>query len=94
MIVIDPLLSAAECAAAALTLYRRHRGDRPVTGMACTHSHPDHYGGVPVIATQGFLEHAVSEMVLAGPAMSRRAAYMYAPHYRSALWDSWARDSG
>ncbi|MFD6187277.1 alkyl/aryl-sulfatase [Streptomyces goshikiensis] len=89
ILVIDPLVST-ETAAAALALYRGHRGDRPVTGVLYTHSHADHFGGVkgvisveevaggvPVIAPDGFLEHAVSENVYAGTAMSRRAAYMY-----------------
>ncbi len=87
VIVIDPLISA-ETAAAGLALYRRNRGDRPVTGLIYTHSHGDHFGGargvlphghepVPVIAPQGFLEHAVSENVYAGTAMTRRAVYMY-----------------
>ena len=34
-------------------------------------------GKVRVIAPDGFFEHAVSENVLAGPAMMRRAQYMY-----------------
>ncbi|MFF4322935.1 alkyl/aryl-sulfatase [Streptomyces sp. NPDC001568] len=87
VIVIDPLISA-ETAAAALALYREHRGDRPVTGMIYTHSHGDHFGGsrgvlphghppVPVIAPAGFLEHSVAENVYAGGAMTRRAVYMY-----------------
>ena len=87
VIVIDPLISA-ECAAAALELYREHRGARPVTGLIYTHSHGDHFGGargvvpqghapVPVIAPEGFLEHAVSENVYAGNAMTRRAMFMY-----------------
>jgi alkyl sulfatase BDS1-like metallo-beta-lactamase superfamily hydrolase len=87
VIVIDPLISA-ETAAAALGLYRAHRGERPVTALIYTHSHGDHFGGargvlphgsgpVPVIAPVGFLEHAVSENVYAGNAMTRRAAYMY-----------------
>ncbi|GGU94875.1 beta-lactamase-like protein [Kitasatospora herbaricolor] len=87
VIVIDPLISA-ECAAAALELYREHRGPRPVTGLIYTHSHGDHFGGargvlpqghdpVPVIAPEGFLEHAVSENVYAGNAMTRRAMFMY-----------------
>ncbi|KQV19540.1 MULTISPECIES: alkyl/aryl-sulfatase [unclassified Kitasatospora] len=87
VIVIDPLISA-ETATAALALYRRNRGDRPVTGLIYTHSHGDHFGGargvvphghepVPVIAPVGFLEHAVSENVYAGNAMTRRAVYMY-----------------
>ena len=87
IIVIDPLISA-ETAAAALALYRKNRGDRPVTGMIYTHSHGDHFGGskgilpdgagdVPILAPEGFLEHAVAENVYAGVAMNRRAAYMY-----------------
>jgi linear primary-alkylsulfatase len=90
IVVIDPLVSA-ETAAAALALYREHRGDRPVTGLIYTHSHVDHFGGakgvlsaeeavsreVPILAPHGFLHHAVSENVFAGTAMGRRAAYMY-----------------
>ncbi|MCG9915049.1 MAG: MBL fold metallo-hydrolase [Phenylobacterium sp.] len=88
-LVIDPLISA-EPAAAALALMRQHRGDKPVTGVIYTHSHVDHYGGVRgvisdadiaagmrIIAPEGFLEEAVSENVLAGNAMGRRATYMY-----------------
>ena len=90
VIVADPLIST-ETAAAALALYRSHRGDRPVTGLIYSHSHVDHFGGgrgilseeeveagdVPVIAPAGFLEHAISENVFAGTAMGRRAGYMY-----------------
>ena len=87
VIAIDPLISA-ECAAAALALYRKNRGDRPISAVIYTHSHADHFGGVkgilpdgagdvPIIAPVGFLEHAVSENVYAGVAMNRRAAYMY-----------------
>jgi alkyl sulfatase BDS1-like metallo-beta-lactamase superfamily hydrolase len=88
VIVIDPLISA-ETAAAGLALYRRNRGDRPVTAVIYTHSHADHFGGVggviapdsgiPIVAPAGFLEHAVAENVYAGNAMSRRAVYMYGP---------------
>lgn len=90
IIVIDPLVST-EVAAAALALYREHRGDRPVTAVIYTHSHVDHFGGVLGVTTQaevdagnvavlapaGFLDHAVQENVYAGTAMARRAAYMY-----------------
>ncbi|MCA2318466.1 MBL fold metallo-hydrolase [Mycobacterium intracellulare] len=91
IIVIDPLIST-EVAAAALALYREHRGgDRPVVAVIYTHSHVDHFGGVlgvtsqadvdagtvAVLAPEGFIEHAVSENVYAGPAMTRRATYMY-----------------
>lgn len=90
IIVVDPLISV-ETAVAALALYRKHRGDRPVTAVVYNHSHVDHFGGVrgvvseddvssgrvPIIAPVGFLEHAISENVFAGTAMARRAAYMY-----------------
>jgi alkyl sulfatase BDS1-like metallo-beta-lactamase superfamily hydrolase len=88
-IVVDPLTSA-EPAAAALKLMRRHRGDKPVSAVIYTHSHVDHYGGVRgvlsdddikrglrIIAPAGFLEAAVSENILAGNAMGRRATYMF-----------------
>jgi alkyl sulfatase BDS1-like metallo-beta-lactamase superfamily hydrolase len=84
VIVIDPLISA-ECAAAALGLYRKHRGDRAVAAVIYTHAHVDHFGGVrgvyesevPVVAGHGFMEAAVSENVYAGVAMTRRSIFMY-----------------
>ena len=88
-LIVDPLISS-ETAAAALALMRHHRGDKPVTGVIYTHSHVDHYGGIRgvisdadiaagmrIIAPEGFLKEAVSENVLAGNAMGRRATYMY-----------------
>jgi len=69
VIVIDPLISA-ECAAAAIALYRQHRGDRKVTAVIYTHAHLDQFGGVlgvvdadtqvPIVAPEHFMEHAVS----------------------------------
>lgn len=88
VIVIDPL-TAVECAAAALNLYRKNRGNRKVTGIIYSHSHIDHYGGakgvipgtpdekIPIIAPEGFMEEASSENIYAGGAMLRRAVYMY-----------------
>ncbi|MFC9787840.1 alkyl/aryl-sulfatase [Rhodococcus sp. NPDC127528] len=90
VLVLDPLVTE-ETAAAALALYREHRGDRPVTGVLYTHPHVDHFGGVrgvttqedvdsgrvPIIAPAGFAEHAASENVYAGTAMARRSAYMF-----------------
>lgn len=90
LIVMDPLLSV-ETARAGLAMYYRHRPRRPVVAVIYTHPHVDHFGGVrgvvdeaevkagkvQVIAPQGFFEHAISENVLAGPAMKRRAQYMY-----------------
>ncbi len=89
-IVIDPLTSS-EVARAALDLANAKLGARPVVALIYTHSHGDHFGGargmvaqadvdagkVQVIAPAGFLEHAVSENVIAGPAMNRRATYQF-----------------
>jgi alkyl sulfatase BDS1-like metallo-beta-lactamase superfamily hydrolase len=84
VVVIDPLISQ-EVAAAAIKLYRAHRGGRPVTAVIYTHSHIDHFGGVlgvvdadttvPIYAPEHFLEHAVAENVYAGTAMLRRGYY-------------------
>ncbi|WP_293423474.1 alkyl/aryl-sulfatase [Phreatobacter sp.] len=90
LIVIDPLL-ATETAKAALELYFAHRPRRPVVAVVYTHSHADHFGGVKgivgdqdvqarrtrIYAPSGFMEHAVSENVIAGNAMSRRAWYQF-----------------
>ena len=89
-IIIDPLTSE-ETARAALNMVNEHLGERPVRAVIYTHSHTDHFGGVrgvvvdgdvangrvPVIAPVGFLDAAVSENVLAGTVMIRRAMYMY-----------------
>ncbi|MCW8196031.1 MBL fold metallo-hydrolase [Proteobacteria bacterium 005FR1] len=90
LIIIDPLLTPAT-AKAGLELYLKHRPAKPVVAVMYTHSHADHFAGVKGIVDQqavdegrvriyapvGFLEHAVSENVIAGNAMTRRAAYMY-----------------
>jgi alkyl sulfatase BDS1-like metallo-beta-lactamase superfamily hydrolase len=90
LIIIDPLTSA-ETAAAALALARRTIGERPVLAVIYTHSHVDHFGGVrgvvdpaevaagrvQIIAPEGFMEHAVTENVIAGNAMGRRAQYQF-----------------
>ncbi|HEX7943648.1 MAG TPA: MBL fold metallo-hydrolase, partial [Phenylobacterium sp.] len=89
-IVIDPL-TAAETAKAALDLANEKLGARPVVALVYTHSHVDHFGGargmvaqadvdagkVKVIAPAGFLEHAVSENIIAGPGMARRAQFQF-----------------
>jgi alkyl sulfatase BDS1-like metallo-beta-lactamase superfamily hydrolase len=88
-IVIDPL-TTKETAQAAFALASEHLGSRPVKAVIYTHSHIDHFGGaggvlsdadvaagVPVIAPEGFVVEAISENVLAGTAMSRRASYMF-----------------
>ena len=90
IVVVDPLIST-EVARAALDLYTRHRGRRPVTAVVYTHSHTDHYGGVrgvvderdvgagriEIWAPARFMEEIVSENVLAGTAMVRRAQFQF-----------------
>ena len=92
VVVIDTLTSI-EGARAAMELYFRHRGRKPVTAVIFTHTHTDHWGGalgvldeathaggsVPIIAPNLFMEHAVSENIIAGPAMLRRAQYQFGP---------------
>ncbi|WOH83918.1 alkyl sulfatase dimerization domain-containing protein [Bradyrhizobium sp. BEA-2-5] len=91
VIVVDTLTSI-EGARAALDLYFKHRGTRPVAAIIFTHTHTDHWGGargvlddamlaasVPIIAPNLFMEHAVSENIIAGPAMLRRAQYQFGP---------------
>jgi len=89
-IVLDPLVTT-ETAKAAYDLVTQNLGARPVVAVIYSHSHIDHYGGVrgivdgaevdsgkvKIIAPDGFLEHAVSENVIAGNAMTRRAVLMY-----------------
>lgn len=90
IIVIDPLVTP-NAAKASLDLYFKHRPQKPIVAVIYTHSHTDHYGGVKglvseadvkagkvqIIAPEGFMEEAISENVLAGNIMSRRALYSY-----------------
>jgi alkyl sulfatase BDS1-like metallo-beta-lactamase superfamily hydrolase len=89
-VVVDPLLSAPT-AKAGMDLVYQHIGRKPIMAVIYTHSHIDHWGGVKgviseaevkagkvkVIAPEHFLEHAISENIIAGNVMSRRASYMY-----------------
>lgn len=83
--------SVTATAKAAYELVTEQFGELPIVAVMYSHSHLDHYGGVKglitdedvksgkvkVIAPKGFTEHAVSEGVIAGNAMSRRATFMY-----------------
>ena len=89
-IVVDPL-TTVEVAKAALELVKKHVGNKPVVAVIYSHSHADHFGGVAgvtteedvkagrvkIIAPEGFMEHAISENVIAGPAMTRRARFQF-----------------
>ncbi len=89
-ILVDPLTSS-ETSRAALALANRHLGERPVVAVIHTHSHADHFAGVlgvvtadqvesgdvQVIAPEHYVNESLSENVLAGNVMNRRATYMY-----------------
>lgn len=82
--------STAETAKAALALVTAQFGERPVTAVVISHPHLDHYGGLKgliteedvrsgkvwLVAPEGLMEHAVSENVTTGNAMSRRSVLM------------------
>ncbi|MFB4274603.1 MBL fold metallo-hydrolase [Nonomuraea sp. MTCD27] len=91
IVVVDPLQNT-ETAVSALEMYLAERGPRTIVAVIYAHSHADHYGGaralftatdgvpdlsVKIYAPDEFLEHAVSENVYAGNAMTRRALFMY-----------------
>ncbi len=90
-IIYDPL-TAAETSRAALAFINEKLGKRPVVAVVYSHSHGDHFGGVRgvvdevdvrsgkvmLIASDGFMEAAISENVFAGTAMNRRMQWQYA----------------
>ncbi|RJS62322.1 alkyl sulfatase dimerization domain-containing protein [Bacillus sp. PK3_68] len=89
LIVLDAL-STIETAKAAMELYFEHRPKKTVSAIVISHSHADHFGGikgiaqyaenpakVPIIVPAKFNEEALSENVLLGNIMSRRAGYMF-----------------
>lgn len=89
-IIFDVLL-VKETAAAALAFANEQLGELPVVAVVYSHSHADHFGGirgvvsdadiasgkVQIIAPRGFMDHAISENIYAGNAMTRRATYQY-----------------
>jgi len=92
LIIVDPLTSAETAFAALMhARHREDIGAKPVVAVIYTHSHVDHFGGVrgvvdeaalaagrvEIIAPEGFMEHAVTENVIAGNAMGRRALYQF-----------------
>jgi alkyl sulfatase BDS1-like metallo-beta-lactamase superfamily hydrolase len=90
VIIMDPLASA-ESAKAALDLYRKHRGNKPVVAVIHSHSHIDHYGGVmgvinhediksgkvKIYAPEGYTEAALNESVIGGNRQTRLSGYQY-----------------
>ncbi|MEH7454377.1 alkyl/aryl-sulfatase [Gottfriedia acidiceleris] len=89
LIILDTL-STIETAKAALEVYYANRPKKPVSAVVISHSHADHFGGVkgvvqyatnpenvPIIAPLNFSKEVVSENILLGNIMSRRAGYMF-----------------
>ncbi len=89
--ILFDVLTTKETAKAALDFANAQLGKRPVVGVVVSHSHADHFGGlrgvvdeadvrsgkVALITPSGFMEHAVSENIYAGNAMTRRAFFQY-----------------
>jgi alkyl sulfatase BDS1-like metallo-beta-lactamase superfamily hydrolase len=89
-IVVDPLTNPF-AAKAAYDLVKKHVADKPVVAVITTHSHADHFGGVDGVAKpediasgkvkyivpQGFYEESLSENILLGNVMRRRAGYQF-----------------
>ncbi len=89
-IIID-VLTTQETAKSAMELVDEKLGKFPVKAVLITHSHIDHFGGirgvvseeevksgkVKIFAPKEYFEHSVSENVMAGNTMGRRASYMY-----------------
>ena len=83
------VLTVEESAKAGYDLIKKHVGNFPIRAVILTHHHSDHYGGLQairqgapnkdfeIIAPKGFLKAAQNENIMAGPAMARRATYMY-----------------
>jgi len=88
-VIVCDALGSTESAKAAMELYYKHRPRKPVSAIIISQSHADHFGGIqavlkyaenpniPIIAPQYFTEEALSENVLLGTIMARRAEYQF-----------------
>ncbi|MGG1674354.1 alkyl/aryl-sulfatase [Neobacillus sp. NRS-1170] len=89
-IVVCDTMTNKDTARTALELYYKYKGKKvPVTGIVISHSHLDHFGGmagvmqyaanpnIPIVVPDGFMEEAISENVLLGNIMTRRAQYQF-----------------
>jgi len=88
--LVYDVLTTKEAAAQSLKFFQQNvpeGGELPVVAMLYSHSHADHFGGaraikeaypeVKVYGSKNITKETVDENVLAGNAMSRRAAYQY-----------------
>lgn len=88
VIVVDTL-AGVESMQAAMELYYKHRPKKPVTAVIISQSHADHFAGVegalqyaanpniPIVAPQHLTKEVMSENVLLGTIMARRAEYQF-----------------
>ncbi|MBD8499565.1 alkyl/aryl-sulfatase [Paenibacillus arenosi] len=86
-VIVCDTQSTIESAKAVMQLYYKHRPKKPVSAIIISQSHIDHYGGIhgilhyaenaniPIIAPENFTKETMSEQVLLGIIMSRRAQY-------------------
>ena len=88
--IVYDVLTTKQSAAQSLKFFQKNvpeGGNLPVVAMLYSHSHADHFGGaraieeafpeVKVYGSRNITKETVDENVLAGNAMSRRAAYQY-----------------
>lgn len=85
-IIVDPLMSV-ETSAAAMKVVNQTLGERPISAVILTHTHPDHFAGIsgvidattppPIYAPAKFMDYAASEGVIGGNHTSRRAIYQF-----------------
>jgi len=88
-VIVCDALGSTETAEAAMELYYKHRPRKPVSAIIISQSHADHFGGIqavlkyaenpaiPIIVPQHFTKEALSENVLLGTIMARRAEYQF-----------------
>ena len=88
-VIVCDTSASTETAKAAMELYYKHRPRKPVSAIIISQSHADHFGGIqavlkyaadpaiPIIVPQHFTKEALSENVLLGTIMARRAEYQF-----------------
>jgi alkyl sulfatase BDS1-like metallo-beta-lactamase superfamily hydrolase len=88
-VIVCDTAASNETVTAAMELYYKHRPRKPVSAIIISQSHADHFGGIqavlkyaadpaiPIIVPQHFTKEALSENVLLGTIMARRAEYQF-----------------
>ena len=87
-IVMDVLTTGEIATAVWKGIVHKHLNTDNINAVIYSHTHVDHYGGIgglkeffandcKIYAPKGFTEHAVSENIYVGTAMSRRGMYQY-----------------